>query len=241
MREDGRQQYSLRNITITPHTMPYAEGSAKIQLGKTEILCSASVEETTPKWRMGQGWITAEYNMLPRATSSRTKREKMLFSGRTKEISRLISRSLRAGCNLKMLGERQIHIDCDVIQADGGTRTASITGGFVALALALKKLLTEKSIEKNPLLFYVSAVSIAILNESVIVDPSSLEDQECSTDMNIVLSHHGNFIEIQGTAEKNTFTSSQLQEMIIHAQKACENLFQAQAQIIGDFFQVKTK
>ena len=228
MREDGRNFFDMRPVKITPHIQPYAEGSAEIQMGGTKVICTASVEDHVPKWlsSSGQGWVTAEYNMLPRSTSQRMRRERIAVSGRTKEISRLIGRALRAVCHLKSLPSQQILIDCDVIQADGGTRTASITGGFVALALAVQKLLKKNIISENPLLYYVSAVSVVLHENQLMVDPTAKEDQSCSTDMNFVFSNKGSLIEVQGTAEKKPFELHQLTEMIEQGQKqagCCSN------------------
>ena len=238
MREDGRGFFDIRPVKITPHIIPYAEGSAEIQMGGTKVICTASVDDNVPKWlsSAGQGWVTAEYNMLPRSTSQRMRRDKIAVSGRTKEISRLIGRSLRAVCHLKHLSSRQILIDCDVIQADGGTRTASITGGFVALALAVQKLLKKNIISENPLLYYVSAISVVLHENQLMVDPTAKEDQSCSTDMNFVFSNKGSLIEIQGTAEKTPFEQHQLTEMLEQGQKASRLLFQQQAQILSAFF-----
>ena len=239
MRRDGRDHLELREVKIIPHCFSHAEGSAEISFGKTKVLCAASVEDHLPKWRQNsrQGWITAEYNMLPRSTSSRIRREKAVSSGRSQEISRLIGRSLRSCCDLKLLGEKQIFIDCDVLEADGGTRVASITGGFVALALALQKL----KLKNFPLKFYVSAVSVALWKNQIIVDPVAQEDQECSTDMSFSFSSLGDFIEIQGTAEHEVFNQEQLNQMIDSARNATNQLFQHQEKILGEFFPLNLK
>lgn len=242
MRKDNRTPTDLRELIIKPIGSSYAEGCVEASYGLTKVLCTASVEESRPKWlsKSAQGWLTAEYNMLPRSTFHRTKRERVQSSGRTQEISRLIGRSLRACIDLKALGERQIYIDCDVLQADGGTRVTSITGGFVALALALKKLKDTFVIKNNPLLFYVSALSIGIINNEIIVDPSCEEDQKCSTDLNIVLSSQNNsLVEIQATAERALFTQDQLQQMIQLASTASQSIFKKQEEVIGDFFPLK--
>ena len=239
-RSGGRGRFDLRPVQIAPNVMPNAEGSAEIIWGGTRVFCSASVEESVPRWlnSSGRGWITAEYNMLPRAAVSRARRDRVMSSGRTKEISRLIGRALRACCALDTLGERQIHIDCDVVQADGGTRVASVTGGFVALALAVEKLLKNNTIKKNPLLFYVSGVSTAVWNETVILDPDFLEDQSCSTDMNVIVSSRGGLIEVQAAAEKSPFTKEEFDEMIFAAKKACGQLFQKQSEAMSGFFEL---
>ncbi len=241
MREDGRSFFDLREVKITPHIMPYAEGSVEIEIGKTKVICTASVDENVPKWlsSSGKGWITAEYNMLPRSTSQRVRRERVASSGRTQEISRLIGRSLRASCNLHLLKARQILVDCDVIQADGGTRVASITGGFVALALAVQNLLKSNIIETNPIVYYVSGVSVVLLNGQVMVDPNAKEDQSCSMDMNFVFSDNGNLVEIQGTAEKEPLQTSQLIHILEQGQKASQILFQHQAEILNSYLPLK--
>ena len=235
MRKDGRKFFDLREVKITPDNMPYAEGSAEIQLGNTKVICTASIEDYLPKW-MGasnQGWVTAEYNMLPRSTSTRAKRERVSSSGRTQEISRLIGRSLRASCNLNLLQSKQIIVDCDVIQADGGTRVASITGGSAALALALKNLVHRHTLSKDPFLFFVCGVSVVLTENQIMVDPTAQEDQSCSTDMNFVFSDQGNLIEVPGTAEKAPFHKDQLIQMTEAAQKASQTLFQIQSQVLN--------
>ena len=238
MRQDNRNPNQLRTITITPHVLKYAEGSAEITMGNTRIICSASVDMSLPKWMRTpeMGWVTAEYGMLPRSTHNRIKRERANNSGRSQEISRLIGRSLRSAVDLRKLGERQIHIDCDVIQADGGTRTASITGGFVALALALNSLKKEVLIKHIPLTHYVSAISLGILKDLVLLDLCCKEDQKASADMNIVFASNGQLVEIQGTAEHNTFSRKQLDDVLDKAWTACKSLFKEQEKIIGSFF-----
>ncbi len=237
MRQDNRTNSQLRKINIIPHFNAYAEGSALIEYGNTRVLCTATVEEGLPKWLQGngKGWLTAEYGMLPRATHTRTQREKILKGGRTAEISRLIARSLRAAVDLKALGERQIIVDCDVIQADGGTRTAAITGGFVATCLAIQIFQKKFSLPINPVKNYLAAVSVGIHNGHIMLDLNYNEDSSCEIDMNFVVNSKNEFIEIQGTAEKKSFTQSQLMEMITVAQKGCTELFQAQASILKDF------
>jgi ribonuclease PH len=210
-------------------------------MGHTRVICTASIDPTVPKWLSGSGtgWITAEYGMLPRSTHTRMNREKAASSGRTQEISRLIGRSLRAAIDMKALGERQIQIDCDVIQADGGTRTASITGGFVALALALKFLHNQGQLLTMPLKHYVAAVSVGLLNDNILLDLNYEEDSACSTDMNFVVTDKEEFVELQGTAEGATFTKRQMDEMTISAMGGCRHLFAKQAEIIGTFFPLK--
>jgi len=241
MRTDGRSSEQLRPIKITPHVSEYAEGSALVEFGKTKVLCTASFEAQTPKWlqNTGQGWVTAEYGMLPRSTQDRIRRDKAATSGRTQEIARLIGRSLRAAVNLKGLGEKQLTIDCDVLHADGGTRTASVTGGFVALALALKKLHDVSEIKTIPLHNYVAAVSVGLQKDKLFLDLNYDEDSTIGTDMNFVMTNKGEFIEIQGTAEHEPFSKTHLMEMLTLADKGCRELFLHQAQIIGEFFPLK--
>ncbi len=241
MRTDGRNFNELRKVTITPNASEYAEGSVLVEFGKTKVLCTASLDEHFPKWlqNTGQGWITAEYGMLPRSTHSRIKRDKAMNSGRTQEISRLIGRSLRAAVDLKALGEHQIIVDCDVIQADGGTRTASVTGGFVALALALNKLHKLSEIKSLPLKNYVSAISVGIKNDHPYLDLNYEEDSSIETDMNFVLTNKLEFVEIQGTAEGSTFSQKALLKMVEVATSGCLQLFQEQTKIVGTFFPLK--
>ncbi len=240
-RKDGRLFNQLRPLHITPHVLPQAEGSAEITIGNTRVMCSASVEPNVPKWlhTPGMGWVTAEYGMLPRSTNRRIRRDRALSGGRTREISRFIGRSLRSSIDLKKLGERQIHIDCDVITADGGTRTAAVTGGFVALALATQHLVKEVEIRTLPLLRYVSALSMGIYQNNILLDLCHEEDQQAKTDMNLVCSSEGEWIEIQGTAEKQPFTQQQLDQMLKIAQPSFKNLFKKQEQIIQSFFPLK--
>ena len=230
MRKDNRKPDQLRNLKLTPDVLKHAEGSIEIQLGNTRLICSASVDPTVPKWirTPEMGWVTAEYGMLPRSTHSRIKRERATSSGRSQEISRLIGRSLRSAVDLKKLGERQITIDCDVIQADGGTRTAAITGGYVALYLALKNLKEQVQIKEIPILHQVAAVSVGLVKNEILLDLCYKEDQRAETDMNIVYASTGDLIEIQGTAEGKTFSRKQLHEMLDLAWKACQKIFQEQ-------------
>lgn len=241
MRNDKRKNNQIREVTLKPHVNIWAEGSVEIRTGNTHVLCTASVSETTPKWlnTPDQGWITAEYGMLPRSGDHRMSRERGFNSGRSQEISRLIGRSLRAVVDLKKLGERTVHVDCDVLQADGGTRTAAITGGFVALSLALKKLQDQVLIQSLPLKSYVSAVSVGLVDSKMLLDLNSKEDQSCETDMNFVMTDAGQFIEIQGTAEKGVFSQDQLLSMIDQAKEGCSQLFKKQSEILGDFFKNK--
>lgn len=238
MRFDGRSPNQLRPVQITPHFARYAEGSALIAFGNTQVLCTASVDASVPKWLQGtgKGWVTAEYGMLPRSTHSRIARDKAASGGRTQEISRLIARSLRAAVDLKLLGEKQIVVDCDVLQADGGTRTAAVTGGFVALALALQKMRTAGLLQTQPLKQYVSAISVGLQRGEALLDLCYEEDSQIETDMNIVMTGSGGFVEVQGTAEGEPFKPDELNRVIKLAQSGCEELFRHQSEIIGSFF-----
>jgi ribonuclease PH len=239
-RHDGRLPAQLRKVSLTPNVNDYAEGSCLVEFGRTKVLCTVSYESQGPKWLQGtgQGWITAEYGMLPRSTHSRMKRDKTMTSGRTQEISRLIGRSLRAAVDLKLLGEKQITVDCDVLQADGGTRTAAITGGFVALALALQKLKAVSEIKTIPLMNYVAAVSVGLEDGHALVDLDYEEDSAIGTDMNFVLTNQGHFVEIQGTAETTPFTKEQLFGLTEMATQACHELFEHQSRIVAPIFQL---
>lgn len=229
-RKDKRTFEQLRNTKITPNISPYAEGSALIEVGNTKVICTATVEDKVPPFlrNKGTGWVTAEYAMLPRATQTRTNREIQRPSGRTQEIQRLIGRSLRAIVDTKALGERQIFIDCDVILADGGTRCASITGAYVALALACKKIMSKGILKKSPILSEVAAVSIGIVKGTPVLDLCYEEDSTAEVDMNIVCTGAGKFIEIQGTAEREPFTREQMNEMLALAEKGINQLFTIQ-------------
>lgn len=238
MRIDGRQLNQLRTIKIQPDVLDYAEGSVLIEFGKTRVMCTASFEDQAPKWLQGtgKGWVTAEYGMLPRSTHTRMRRDKAATSGRTQEISRLIGRCLRSAVDLKKLGERQLTIDCDVIQADGGTRTASVTGGFVALALALKKLVDVSEIKELPLINYVSAISVGLKNGQAFLDLNYDEDSTIHTDMNFAMTQDGRFIEIQGTAETTPFSRDELNQMMELATMGCRELFLSQEELLKTFF-----
>jgi ribonuclease PH len=236
-RQDNRAFDQLRNTKITPNISPYAEGSALIELGGTKVICTASVEDRVPMFirNTGSGWVTAEYAMLPRATNVRTQRETQRGpSGRTQEIQRLIGRSLRAVVDLKLLGERQIYLDCDVIQADGGTRCASITGAYVALALACRKLVRTNILRVNPIISEVAAVSVGIIEGTTILDLAYVEDSAAEVDMNVVCTGSGKFIELQGTAEREPFTREQMDEMVLLAEKGIAELFEKQRQVLAD-------
>ncbi|MBX2987253.1 MAG: ribonuclease PH [Bdellovibrionaceae bacterium] len=235
MRNDGRKNHQLREVKLTPHISDYAEGSCLVEFGNTRVLCTASYEAKPPSWLQGsgQGWVTAEYGMLPRSTHTRMKRDKTASGGRTQEISRLIGRSLRAGLDLSGLGERQITVDCDVINADGGTRTAAITGGFVALALACEKLLAVGEIKRNPLQHQIAAISVGLGKTDLLLDLNYEEDSTIGTDMNVVMTDEGKFVEVQGTAEDKAFSHEQLNALLFLAQSGIEELFRHQAVLIG--------
>ncbi len=228
----GRAADQLRPISITPHFLPHADGSALIVCGQTKVICTASIDESVPPFLRGknQGWVTAEYGMLPASTASRMRREAAQGkqSGRTQEIQRLIGRSLRAAVDLSRLGERQILIDCDVIQADGGTRTASITGAFVALHLAIDKLLAEGKLTQNPLCEQIAAVSAGVVGGIPLLDLDYPEDSGCDSDVNLVMTASGKIIEIQGTAEGAPFSISELTRLLELAQKGTAELFRHQ-------------
>ncbi|MCK5383343.1 MAG: ribonuclease PH [Gammaproteobacteria bacterium] len=228
MRPSNRAPDEMRKIRITRNYTMHAEGSVMVEFGNTRVLCNATIEERVPGFLRGkgQGWVTAEYGMLPRSTNSRMGREaaRGKQGGRTMEIQRLIGRSLRAVVDMKALGERSVTIDCDVIQADGGTRTASITGGFVALADAVQTLLDSKAIDKNPLTGQVASVSVGIFKGTPVLDLDYPEDCNAETDMNVVMSDAGDFIEVQGTAEGHPFNQDELNSMLALAKKGISEL-----------------
>jgi ribonuclease PH len=235
MRKDGRRADELRPVKIIPHFLKYAEGSALIEIGETKVICSVSVEEKVPAFLKdtGMGWITAEYAMLPRATQSRTPRDSVTGKkGRSYEIQRLIGRSLRAVVDLSVLGERTLWVDCDVIQADGGTRTASITGAFVALDLALKKMLREGLITRYPVLEPVAAISCGLVGREILLDLTYEEDSLAEVDANFVLTESGRVVEIQATAEKEPFAWEVFEKMKTLAQKGISELISIQKRII---------
>jgi ribonuclease PH len=233
----GRGAEELRSLDIIASVAPNAEGSALIKLGNTHVLCTATVEEKVPGWMKGKGsgWVTAEYAMLPRATKQRTQREAVQGKqgGRTVEIQRLIGRSLRSVINLKALGERQIIIDCDVILADGGTRCASITGGYVALAQAIRKLREQERISRDPLDAAVAAVSVGVVKGQPLLDIDYSEDSAADVDFNVVMTDRQAFVEIQGTAEKSPFTSATLDELLVLASTGLDALFEAQKRALS--------
>lgn len=231
-RHDGRQLNQLRKITIVRNFTKYAEGSVLIGFGDTQVLCTASVEESVPPFLrgQGQGWLTAEYSMLPRATQTRTIRESSRgkLGGRTMEIQRLIGRSLRAVVDLGLLGERTIMIDCDVLQADGGTRTAAITGAWIALADATDKIVAKGLLERSPLKDNVSAVSCGIVHGQPMLDLNYLEDSGASVDMNFVITGDGRFVEVQGTAEDQPFSNEEMNALKLLAEQGCLELSRIQ-------------
>ena len=237
LRPDGRQLDQLRNVKMTRGWLEHAEGSVLVEFGATRVLCAASVQEDLPRWRRGsgQGWVTAEYAMLPRATNTRSDREsvKGKIGGRTQEISRLIGRSLRACIDTNALGENTIIIDCDVLQADGGTRTAAITGGYVALAEAVAWLKDRKRTKGEPLVASVAAVSVGIVDGEPRLDLCYEEDVAAQTDMNVVCTGDGSFVEVQGTAERDPFDRKLLDELLDLAVSGCAELTKFQQAVLG--------
>ncbi len=238
MRSDGRLDEQLRPTRITPNYLVHAEGSVLVESGKTKVICTASVEERVPPFRRnsGKGWVTAEYGMLPRATSTRTQRESSAgrVGGRTQEIQRLIGRSLRAVTKMEELGERTITLDCDVIQADGGTRTASITGAFVALALAIKKMREQDLIRTIPIVDYVAATSVGIVEGMPMLDLAYAEDSKADVDMNIIKTGAGLYIEVQGTAEAMPFGREALNRLLDLADTGIRQLIALQRGLVGN-------
>lgn len=236
LREDGRKFNEERKIKITKDVNIYAEGSVLIEVGNTKVICTASVSEKVPPFLRGtgKGWVTAEYSMLPRATNERNQREasKGKLTGRTVEIQRLIGRALRSAIDLEKLGERLITIDCDVIQADGGTRTTSITGGYVALALAIKKLLKDEILEENPLIANVAAISVGKIDSELMVDLKYSEDSAAEVDMNVIMNKKGEFIEVQGTGEESTFTRTELNGLLDLAEASIKRIINLQDKVI---------
>jgi len=237
MRPSQRQPDQLRTIRISRHYTKHAEGAVLIECGDTKVICTASVEERVPphKKGSGEGWVTAEYGMLPRSTGERMQREaaKGKQSGRTQEIQRLIGRSLRAVVDLKKLGERTITLDCDVIQADGGTRTASITGAYVALHDAVSVLMQKGLVQENPLRDSVAAVSVGIYRGSPVLDLDYLEDSDCDTDMNVVMLGSGHFVEIQGTAEGHPFSREEMDALLELAKRGIAQLTEMQRKALS--------
>ncbi|MCS7458766.1 ribonuclease PH [Paenibacillus doosanensis] len=237
MRNDGRQTGQTRSVTITPHYNKHAEGSVLIEVGETKVICTATVEERVPPFMKGQGkgWVTAEYSMLPRATQVRNQREaaKGKLGGRTMEIQRLIGRALRSVVNLEALGERSITLDCDVIQADGGTRTTSITGAFVAMAFAIDKIVKDRNLSKYPITDFLGSVSVGVVNGQACLDLNYEEDSKAKVDMNVVMTGLGKFVEVQGTGEDSPFSRSELDELLALAETGIQSMIAVQTEALG--------
>lgn len=237
MRSNGRQADERRPMNLTVNVNKYAEGSVYIEVGDTKVMCTATVEEKVPMFMKGQGkgWVTAEYSMLPRATQTRNQRESARgkLSGRTMEIQRLIARALRSVVDLQALGERSITIDCDVLQADGGTRTTSITGAFVALALAMHKIAQKHVLPKFPITDFLASVSVGIVGENTLLDLNYEEDSKAKVDMNVVMTGNGQFVEVQGTGEENPFSRAELDQMLALAEKGIREMIEQQREALG--------
>jgi len=232
IRPDNRALDQLREIKFTPGFVGCAEGSILVEIGKTRVLCNATIEDKAPKWMekgKSTGWVTAEYNLLPRSTAQRTKRERSSISGRTQEIQRLIGRSLRGVCDLAALKDKTITIDCDVLEADGGTRTASVVGAFMVLVMALRTIKTEKKVLKS----WLAATSVGIYKGTPMLDLCYLEDLEAEVDMNVVMTDGGEFVEIQGTGEESTFSRTQLNSLLELAEIGCKIIIQKQQELLG--------
>jgi len=234
MRVDGRRWDEMRPVRMTPGFVDYPEGSVLIEMGKTRVLCNATIEASVPSWRLerGVGWITAEYALLPRSTHQRTRRETGGLGGRTQEIRRLIGRSLRAIVDLDALGERTIILDCDVLQADGGTRTAAITGGYVALALALRRLEEKGEVPPGILSTQVGAISLGLVDGQLLLDLCYQEDSKATADFNVVMTGDGRLVEMQGTAEGEPFTRHTMDAMLDLAERGIEQLLALQRQVL---------
>ncbi|MGG0814907.1 ribonuclease PH [Paenibacillus alvei] len=237
MRSNGRKADELRPVTIRTNTNKYAEGSVFIEVGDTKVLCTATVDEKVPPFMKGQGkgWITAEYSMLPRATQTRNQREanRGKLTGRTMEIQRLIGRALRSVVDLHALGERTITLDCDVIQADGGTRTTSITGSFIAMAMAIHKVASQHSLNKYPITDFLASVSVGVIQGNTLLDLNYEEDSTAKVDMNVVMTGQGKFVEVQGTGEESPFTREELNELLAIAEKGILELVEMQKEALG--------
>jgi ribonuclease PH len=237
MRNDGRVPDQLRKTNVIPNYIKTADGSVLIEIGDTRVVCTAGFEDKVPMFlkNTGQGWLTSEYGMIPRSSTIRIPREASQGrpSGRTQEIQRLVGRSLRSVTDLLSIGERTVWVDCDVLQADGGTRTASITGGFIALSLAFHRLIQEKVLNHFPIRDFVAAVSVGIVQQQPCLDLNFFEDSRAEVDMNVVCTGEGHFVEIQGTAEKKSFSDSELQEMLRLARKGIRELVQMQQKVLG--------
>jgi ribonuclease PH len=240
MRNDGRHADQLRTIKITPDFISQAEGSVLIELGKTRVICTATVDDGVPSFLKGsgKGWVTSEYGMLPRATEERTPREaaRGKQTGRTLEIQRLIGRSLRAITDQEALGERTVFLDCDVIEADGGTRTASITGAFVAFALAMERIVAARMLKNSPLIDSVAATSVGIVDDVALLDLCYEEDARAEVDMNVVMTGSGDFVEIQATAEGRPFAGSEMQDLLALAAAGIRRLYDAQREVLPASF-----
>lgn len=234
LRFDGRKNDEIRPVKIIPDYIMHPAGSVLISMGNTKVICTASVEEKTASHLKGtgKGWVTAEYGMLPGSTSSRKQRERKKVDGRSQEIQRLIGRALRSVVDMDAMGERSIWIDCDVIQADGGTRTASITGAYVAMVLAFRKLVEEGSLDEIPVKGYISAISVGIIDGEVRLDLPYEEDSRAGVDMNIVMNEKGEYVEIQGTAEDGAFSGEELTKMLAYAKKGCDELMAVQKEVL---------
>ena len=238
MRKDNRKPNELRDIKITKNYIAHPEGSVLVEFGDTKVICNATIENNVPRFLKGKnmGWVTAEYGMLPRSTNERMRREaKNKQSGRTMEIQRLIGRSLRSSVHLDKLGERSITIDCDVIQADGGTRTASITGGFVALCLALRTQENDSFSSADAIKSYTGSVSLGKVDGEILLDLDYQEDSNAETDMNFIMNDEGNFIEIQGTAEKGAFSQDELNKMIVLATEGVKSIIKIQKEVLNSY------
>jgi ribonuclease PH len=235
-RKDGRAPDQLRKVTITEDYLKHPEGSCLITFGETKVICAATVEDSVPPFlkNTGAGWVTAEYGMLPRSCTTRIKRDRARTAGRTLEIQRLIGRSLRSVVDMEQLGERTVKVDCDVIQADGGTRTAAITGGFVAMVKALQTLQDQAADEGVPVKEFVAAVSVGALDEQLLLDLNYEEDFNADIDMNVVMVQSGDFVEIQGTAEGKPFSKQQADDLLALAAKGIQDLIVLQKQTLGD-------
>ena len=239
VRTDGRQPQELRPIRFQNHFAPHATGSTLIEWGQTRVICGVTVEETVPRWMKEQnipgGWITAEYSMLPYSTLQRKSRDssKGKIDGRSQEIQRLIGRAMRAALDLEQLGSRTIWVDCDVLQADGGTRTAAITGAYVALVLAVRRLLADGKLTENPILHAVAAVSVGIVNQRALLDLNYVEDAAAAVDFNLVMNSAGEFIELQGTGEEATFSEQQLSELLSLGKAGIRQLLEAQEAVLA--------
>lgn len=239
MRSDNKETENIRKVEIVPHFLEHNKASVLISAGNTKVLCAANLSEEVPRFLMdsNQGWLTAEYSMLPSSTPQRNRRERYRVGGRTKEIQRLIGRSLRSIIDLEKLGQKTITIDCDVLQADGGTRTASITGAFVALSILINEMIADKIINENPINNHCAAISVGVVNNEVVLDLCYEQDFAAQVDMNVVMNEDGEFIEIQGTAEGMPFTHAQLNKMLELANKGIRRLIQIQKEVLEKYYE----